>query len=197
VTNSASSFKSGKLIVVSAPSGAGKTTLCTRLLKDVPQLTLSVSSTTRAPRGQERHGVEYFFLSKPEFEKAIADSKFAEHAKVHDHFYGTSREVIEKAWMSGKSVLFVIDVQGAESLKRAYPERTVRIFISPPNLKTLEERLRARGTDDEVTILKRLRNAETEMKQSQHFDHIVVNDDLATAYAQLRAVVAAELGTPT
>src|SRR4051812_45558024 len=109
-----------KLIVISAPSGAGKTTLCHRLLQDFPELVLSISSTTRAPRGTEKHGVEYLFLSKPDFEKQIHAGRFAEWAQVHGNFYGTSKDVIDEAFRSGKSVLLDIDVQGAASLNKAY-----------------------------------------------------------------------------
>jgi guanylate kinase len=183
-------MKTPKLIVLSAPSGAGKTSLCTRLLGDFPNLKLSISSTTRAPRGKERHGVEYFFLSTAEFETEIERGRFAEYAKVHGNYYGTSCDAIESAWKKGQSVLLDIDVQGAASLKRAYPAETVRIFIAPPSMQVLEKRLRARGTDTEETIQKRLKNAQDEMAEMKHFDHIVVNDDFTKAYAELRQLVA-------
>src|SRR3712207_1693695 len=122
-----------KLIVVSAPSGAGKTTLCQKLLADFPErLVLSISSTTRPPRGSEKHGREYFFLSREEFEAEIQAGAFAEWAKVHDNYYGTSRHVIDAAFERGRSVLLDIDVQGAASLAEAYPEATYRVFIAPP-----------------------------------------------------------------
>jgi guanylate kinase len=180
-----------KLIVVSAPSGAGKTTLCQRLLMDFPdRLALSVSSTTRAPRGQERHGKEYFFLTREEFERAIAQGEFAEWALVHGNYYGTSRSAIESAFASGRSVLLDIDVQGAASLARAYGERCYRVFISVPSLDELEARLRGRGTDTEETIQRRLRNAREEIARSREFDLVIVNDSLERAYGELRGAVA-------
>jgi guanylate kinase len=186
-----------KLIVISAPSGAGKTTLCQKLLADFPQLVLSISSTTRAPRGQEKHGVEYFFLTSEEFEKQIQAGRFAEWAKVHGNYYGTSKDVIEKASAEGKSVLLDIDVQGAASLRKAYPGQICCIFIAPPSLEELEQRLRSRGTDTEETIQKRLKNAQKEMSESKSFHHVIVNQDLQRAYSELRAIVARELSGGT
>jgi guanylate kinase len=182
-----------KLIILSAPSGGGKTTLCARLLHDFPELTLSVSSTTRPPRGQERNGREYHFLSREEFESQIQAGRFAEWALVHGNYYGTSRDVIEQAFASAKAVLLDIDVQGAESLRKAYPAEAYTIFISPPDLETLEERLRARGTDREETIQKRLANARQEMLAAPRFHQIIVNDDLERAYAELRLAAEAQL----
>jgi len=177
------------LIVVSAPSGAGKTTLCRKLLLEFPGLTLSISSTTRAPRGSEKHGTEYFFLTKDEFEKQIQQSGFAEWAQVHGNYYGTSKAVIERAFQAGQSVLLDIDVQGAEQLKKSFPEICHRIFISPPTLEELETRLRKRGTDSEESIQKRLKNARQEMVASQTFDHIVVNDSFDRAYSELKSIL--------
>jgi guanylate kinase len=182
-----------KLIVISAPSGAGKTTLCHRLLSDFPELVLSISSTTRAPRGAEKHGIEYLFLSKDEFERQIRAGRFAEWAEVHGNFYGTSKDVIEKAFGAGKSVLLDIDVQGAASLRHAYPRQSCTIFIAPPSLQTLEQRLRARQTDSEQTIQKRVRNAKEEMQRMPEFDQVVVNDQLEAAYAELQAIVRSQL----
>jgi guanylate kinase len=183
----------GHLIVISAPSGAGKTTLCARLLQDFPELVLSISSTTRAPRGQEKHGVEYFFLSRPEFESQIQAGRFAEWALVHGNYYGTSKDVIEKAFASGKSVLLDIDVQGAASLAKSYPKETFRVFISPPSVAELEARLRSRGTDSEETIQKRVKNAEEEMKRLPEFDKVVINDQLDRAYTELRELIRGRL----
>lgn len=182
-----------KLIVISAPSGAGKTTLCHRLLKDFSELTLSISSTTRAPRGSEKHGQEYFFVSKPEFESQIEDGRFAEWALVHGNYYGTSKDVIEKAFAAGKSVLLDIDVQGAESLRKSYPKECYTVFIAPPSLQTLEQRLRARQTDSDETIRKRVRNASEEMKRMGEFHQVVINDQFEPAYAELHAIVEVQL----
>jgi guanylate kinase len=181
--------KTPQLIVLSAPSGAGKTTLCRRLLSDFPELTLSISSTTRSPRGQEQEGREYHFLSRAEFEKQIQSDRFAEWARVHDHYYGTSKDTIELAFRAGKSVLLDIDVQGSESLRKAYGERCFTIFVSPPSLEVLEERLRARGTDSEETIQKRLKNARTEMTEAPRFDKVIVNDQLEQAYLEVKTLV--------
>jgi guanylate kinase len=175
-----------KLIVVSAPSGAGKTTLCERLLKEFPELTLSISSTTRAPRGQERDGKDYYFLSKRVFEEQIRAGRFAEWAEVHGYYYGTSKDTIERTLEQGKSVLLDIDVQGAESLRKSYPKQCLSFFIAPPDLKALEIRLRGRGTDSEETIQKRLRNAIAEMQEAPRFHHCIVNDNLERAYQKLR-----------
>jgi guanylate kinase len=182
-----------RLLVVSAPSGAGKTTLCQRLLRDFPELRLSISSTTRAPRGGEREGVEYFFLARPEFERRAKAGLFAEWAEVHGNLYGTSKEAIDSAFSEGKSVLLDIDVQGAASLRAAYPKESYQVFIAPPSLSILEKRLRARKTDSEETIARRVRNARAEMERMEEFDCVIVNDELETAYAELKVVVAGVL----
>ncbi|OFZ72362.1 MAG: guanylate kinase, partial [Bdellovibrionales bacterium RIFOXYD1_FULL_44_7] len=153
-----------KLIVLSAPSGAGKTTLCSKLLKDFPELELSISTTTRQPRGQEQNGKEYFFTNKEEFETDIAADRFAEWAVVHENYYGTSKRFIEEVFSRNKNVLLDIDVQGAESLRKTYPNECYSFFIAPPSMKVLEKRLRDRKTDSEPVILKRLENAKLEMQ---------------------------------
>lgn len=181
---------SPKLIVVSAPSGAGKTTLCRMLLRDFgDRLVLSISSTTRAPRGNELNGREYFFLSREEFERCIRAGRFAEWALVHSNFYGTSREVIERAFSEGKSVLLDIDVQGAESLARTYAGACHRIFIAPPDLETLELRLRSRATESDEAIQRRIENARAELARQPEFDRTVINDSLDRAYLELRTIV--------
>lgn len=183
-----------KLVILSAPSGGGKTTLCQRLLRDFPVLTLSISSTTRAPRGSERDGVAYHFLTREQFERQIAEGRFAEWANVHGNYYGTSKDVIDRAFTAGQSVLLDIDVQGAESLRRAFPGRQFSVFIAPPSLEVLEQRLRARGTDSEETIRRRLSNAQHEMQDIDRFDYRIVNDDLDRAYQELRDTVERALG---
>lgn len=184
---------SQRLFVISAPSGAGKTTLCRRLLADFPVLTLSISTTTRAPRGSERDGQDYFFVDKDEFERRIAADEFAEWALVHGSYYGTSKKVIREAFAAGKSVLLDIDVQGAESLRRSFPKECISIFVAPPDLAVLEARLRARKTDSEDSIQKRLKNARAEMEEMPKFHRVVVNDELERAYAELRQLVAREV----
>lgn len=177
----------GKLIILSAPSGAGKTTLCARLQTEFRnKVVLSISCTTRAPRANEVEGVHYFFLTKDEFERRIQRDEFAEWAQVHGSYYGTLKKTVEHTLKRGKSVLLDIDVQGAHSLRVAFPGQTVGIFVSPPDLKTLEERLRGRGTDSEETIQKRIRNAKAEIERSSEFDLVLINDDLEGAYRRLK-----------
>jgi guanylate kinase len=178
-----------KLIVISAPSGAGKTTLCQMLLRDFPELELSISSTTRGPRGTEQHGKEYFFLSREAFEQDIQSDLFAEWALVHGNYYGTSKKVVEHCFKNGKSVLLDIDVQGAESIRKSYPDRSLLVFIAPPSMEILEARLRARGTENEAAIQKRLNNSRQEMEKAEIFDHIIVNDQLERAYVELKRLL--------
>lgn len=187
---------SSYLIVISAPSGAGKTTLCKRLLDEFPTVTLSISSTTRPPRGKEKNSVDYFFLTRAEFESKIQAGEFVEWAKVHDNYYGTSKTTLQSALSRGQSVLLDIDVQGADQLKAAFPKDCYRVFISPPNLNELEKRLRARGTDSEETIQTRLKNAQIEMDHAKSFDKIIVNDSLDRAYSELRLFLIHQLQLP-
>ncbi|MEK6578446.1 MAG: guanylate kinase [Bdellovibrionota bacterium] len=186
-----------KLIVISAPSGAGKTTLCNKLLEDFDELVLSISSTTRPPRSNEKHGQHYFFVPKADFEKLISSNGFAEWAQVHDNYYGTSKQTIDQAFAKGKSVLLDIDVQGAASLRKSYPRECVSIFISPPSAAELEKRLRARGTDDEKTIQKRLVNAKKEMDQAHLFNYVLINDALERSYQELATFIHATLRGPS
>lgn len=187
-----------RLIVLSAPSGAGKTTLCQRLLAQHPdQLILSVSTTTRLPRGTEREGVEYFFVTPGEFQARIKKGEFAEWAEVHGNRYGTSKSFLQSAFDQGKSVLLDIDVQGAESLRKAYPDQSILFFISPPSLQELEFRLRARGTDTEESIQMRMANARAEMERLSLFDHVITNDDLERAYEELTRLLIPHFQAPT
>jgi guanylate kinase len=178
------------LIVIAAPSGAGKTTLCKRLLNEFgDQLVLSVSSTTRPARANEIHGRDYFFISKKEFEKDIAAGFFAEWAEVHGHYYGTSKRVIRDAHAAGKSVLLDIDVQGAASLREQYGSECLTVFVAPPSMEELETRLRARAQDSPEVIAKRMKNAAREMARADEFDVQIINDNLNRAYERLREVV--------
>ncbi|MBF0201599.1 MAG: guanylate kinase [Desulfamplus sp.] len=170
----------GTVLVVSAPSGAGKSTLCTMMLNRFPGLSYSISHTTRPPRGNEKSGIDYHFISEEEFKRRIDRNLWAEWAMVHGNFYGTSREMLERSLSRGDNVLLDIDVQGAGQIVKAFPE-AVTIFIMPPSLEVLEERLRKRGTDSEDTIQKRLLNAEAEMAGRDFYKYVVVNDDLADA----------------
>ncbi len=170
----------GRILVVSAPSGAGKSTLCMKTLEKFSDISYSVSHTTRAPRGNEKHGVEYFFISVEEFKKRIDENLWAEWAEVHGNYYGTSFDFIEENVSNGKHLLLEIDVQGAKQIKKVFPE-AVMIFIMPPSIDILEQRLRKRGTDSDDVILKRLANAAGEMDQKSFYEHVIVNDDLAKA----------------
>lgn len=187
------------LLVVSAPSGAGKTTLCERLLAEMPGMERSVSCTTRAPRGNEVDGKDYRFLSPAEFERRLAAGEFLEHATVHGNRYGTLRQPVKEALAAGRSVMLVIDVQGAAQvraaaraaggiLNRAY----VDVFVSPPSLEALRGRLVGRNEDAPAVIEKRLRNAEQEMARQGEYRYRLVNDDLETAYREFKAIVDAE-----
>jgi guanylate kinase len=179
------------LLILSSPSGAGKTTLCGRLRGEFEGLRFSVSHTTRRPRPTEVDGREYHFLDEPTFEQMIRLGAFAEWARVHGHLYGTSKKEIELARAEAEGVLFDIDYQGARQIKAHFPE-AVGVFILPPSLVELERRLRGRGTEDEATTLRRLENAKREIAHYGFFDYIIVNDDIDRAYGKLRAVVLAE-----
>lgn len=186
-------FRNPVLFVISAPSGAGKTTLCQRLLTDFPNIRLSISTTTRAPRGKEVHGADYFFTSREDFEKQIRSDCFIEWALVHGNYYGTSKQVIEDSLNSGNSVLLDIDVHGSKSLKNAFGDRCITIFIAPPSIEELENRLRSRGTDSEASIQQRLQNARVEMEHAKSFDFQLLNDDLEKTYLKLREIIEASV----
>ncbi|HVY48923.1 MAG TPA: guanylate kinase [Minicystis sp.] len=179
------------LLIVSSPSGAGKTTLCGKLRNEFPDLRFSVSHTTRHPRPTEVDGREYHFVDVPTFEQMIRAGAFAEWARVHDHLYGTSLKEIEIARASARGVLFDIDYQGARQIRASLPD-AVCVFILPPSLGELERRLRGRGTEDEPTTLRRLTNAKGEIEHYGFFDYVVVNAEISRAYEQLRSIVYAE-----
>ena len=181
----------GLLIVISAPSGTGKTTLTHMLLKEFPDMEFSVSYTTRKPRPGEVNGKDYFFVDRETFEKMVEEGDFLEWAEVYGNLYGTSKSQVLKALNEGKDILLDIDTQGALQVKKNFPE-AVLIFILPPSFKELERRLRSRGTDDEETIEKRLRIARKEVERAPLYDYIVVNDVLENAYEKLRSIVIAE-----
>ena len=181
----------GLLIVISAPSGTGKTTLCHKLLEEFPNVEFSVSYTTRKPRPGEVNGKDYWFVSREEFMKMVEEGDFLEWAEVYGNLYGTSRSQVLKALNQGKDVLLDIDTQGALQVKRNFPD-AVLIFILPPSLKELERRLRKRGTDDEETIERRLRVAREEIKRARYYDYLIVNDELEVAYSRLKSIISAE-----
>ena len=178
-------------IIISAPSGAGKTTLTHRLLARRPDVGYSVSATTRAPRAGEADGVSYHFLSIGEFEAAVARGEFAEYARVHGNMYGTLRREVRRVLDSGRHVVMDIDVQGAAQFAAAFPD-AVRIFVLPPSGKALIARLRGRKTEDDSTIATRLRDAIGELDAVREFDYVVVNDDIDRAVEQLSCIIDAE-----
>lgn len=186
-------------MVVSAPSGAGKTTLCERLLSDHPNMIRSISCTTRPPRGAEVDGRDYHFLPVEEFNQRVVAGLFLEHATVHGNQYGTLRSNVEDQLKAGRDVLLVIDVQGAASVRQAamsaggiLGRSYVDVFVSPPSLAALRDRLEKRGEDTPEVIERRLSNAQGEMARAGEYQHRVVNDQLAQAYSELRAIVEAE-----
>jgi guanylate kinase len=179
-----------QLLIISAPSGAGKSTLCAKLLARHPDLRLSVSTTTRAPREGEEDGVHYFFVSEAEFGAKLAEGDFLESATVHAHSYGTSRTHVRELTEAGHRVVFDVDVQGAASLDRELGDQAPSVMILPPSMAVLEKRLRGRATDDEATIRRRLNNARGEIDCWPTFGHLIVNDDLDLALADLEAILA-------
>lgn len=181
-------------IALAAPSGGGKTTLCLMLLKKYANTTLSISFTTRAPRGGERDGVEYNFVSKAQFEELIQKKELIEWAKVHGNYYGTSKAFLEKQSAAGKVVLLDIDVQGVESLKATFGQKCLSVFILPPSLDVLENRLRARRTESEEKIQERLSAAKLEIAEAKKFDAQIVNTDLDQSFDELCALVEREVG---
>lgn len=178
----------GKLFILSAPSGAGKTSLARALVESEPNLAFSVSHTTRPPRPGEVHGVHYYFVDAGEFERMARAGEFLEHAVVFGNRYGTARAGIERLLAEGKDILLDIDWQGARAVKAKMPE-AVSIFILPPSRQALEERLRNRGQDTPEVIARRLAQAVQDMRHYGEFDHVVVNDDFQAALADLRAII--------
>ena len=183
-------FRQGIPVVVSAPSGGGKTTLCRRLMEELTGLEFSISHTTRAPRGQEKDGVDYHFVSEAEFKKLIAEDKFLEWAEVHGNYYGSSLDAAREQLAAGRDVLFDIDIQGGYQIKEKMPEALL-IFIVPPSMKILEERLRGRASDAEDVIQKRLKAAREEIEGAVNYSHWIINDDLDCALDTFSSVVVA------
>jgi guanylate kinase len=182
----------GLLLVLSAPSGAGKTTLSHRLVETMPEADFSISATTRPPRGQERDGKDYLFLSPEKFQARIDEGQFVEWAEVYGHRYGTLQKTLDDALEEGRICIFDIDVQGGSTIKSKYPG-AVTVFILPPSMQVLEERLRNRGTDAAPAIAKRLAEANAEIERGTgSYDYLIVNDDLNKAFGDLLAVIRAE-----
>lgn len=178
---------SGSLYIISAPSGAGKTSLVSKLIEMDSHITVSISSTTRPIRPGEENGVNYHFLTIDEFQEKIKQNDFLEHAQVFDNFYGTSKSSVEAQLKAGKDVILEIDWQGAQQVRKLIPE-AISIFILPPSLDELQRRLNGRGTDSEEVIARRMRDAVNEMSHYDEFDYIVINNHFDTALKQLHSI---------
>lgn len=190
--NEPTHLQPGLLLVLSAPSGTGKTTLARRLLAELPDAIFSVSVTTRKPRGREQDGVDYHFVDVAAFQERIERGEFVEWAEVYGHFYGSSQAVVDEARARRGVAIFDIDVQGGLAIKRKQPD-AVLVFVVPPGMDELERRLRERGTDAEDTIRRRMLAARSEIERGiVSYDYIIVNDDFEHAYRDLHAVVIAE-----
>jgi len=183
------SERRGRLYVITAPSGAGKTSLVRALMEKEPGLGFSISCTTRRPRPNEVHGRDYFFVSHEEFARMVEAGEFLEHAQVFDNRYGTPRAQVEQALAAGHSLILEIDWQGARQVRAAMPE-CVSVFVLPPSQPELERRLRGRGTDAEEVVQRRLRDAAADMAHWSEFDYVVVNDEFGRAVEELHAIVA-------
>ncbi len=191
------SFNTDKLIVFSAPSGSGKTTIVRHLLEqtDLP-LAFSISATTRTPRGAEKNGEDYYFLNEETFKTKIRKKEFLEYEEVYKGlFYGTLESEVKRLWSENKAVLFDIDVMGGISIKNSFPNKTLTVFVQPPSIETLERRLKLRNTDNEKTLQVRLNKAQQELDQADRFDKIIINDDLATTLSETEELVRAFLST--
>lgn len=182
---------SNKVVIFSAPSGAGKSTIVNHLLGIHPELEFSISATSRAPRGQEQHGVEYYFYTADEFRRMIEENKFVEHEEVYPgSFYGTLKSEVERIWAKGNTIIFDIDVQGGVNLKRIFGDQAFSVFIQAPSVEILRERLIGRGTDTAEAIEKRVAKAASEMEfAAGKFDYTLVNDDLATALNEAERII--------
>lgn len=180
--------KKGAILILSGPSGCGKSTLLKEVYKDIDDYYFSISTTTREIRAGEEHGVDYYFVSKEEFEKDISEGNFLEYANVHGNYYGTSLKPIMKALHEGKLVIFDIDVQGHKIVRKKLNEVITSVFITTPSLKVLETRLKNRQTDSNEVIEKRILNAKEEIKSFLKYDYLIINDDLKEASKQLVSI---------
>ena len=180
----------GKLYIISAPSGAGKTSLVKQLITEVDQLVVSVSHTTRSMRNGETHGSDYFFVSVDEFKSMIENQAFLEHAQVFDNFYGTAQKTVEDNLAQGRDVILEIDWQGAQQVRKMLPD-SLSIFILPPSIEILKQRLQNRAQDNDEVIERRMRDAVTEMSHYPEFDYLIVNDDFKLALDQLKSIIIA------
>ncbi len=183
--------KKGMIIIVSAPSGAGKTSICDALIESDKNIVYSVSTTTREPRKGEKNGKEYYFVNDSDFKKMVKEKMFVEWAKVHDHFYGTSKKVLEQTISKGKDILLDIDVQGAVKIKKQY-KNALMIFITTPTLKVLKERLIKRNKDSLEVIKTRVENAKRELTYLPKYDYLILNDKLDESIKQAKSIICAE-----
>jgi len=185
------------MVIFSAPSGAGKSTLVQYLIPRFPQLSFSISATSRAPRGEEREGREYYFLSRSEFLQKAKNHEFLEWEEVYkDTYYGTLASEIERLWDQGKTVIFDIDVEGSINLKKRFKERALAVFIQSPSIEILSQRLQKRQTDSEEKIAERIAKARLEMTRATEFDTIIINDDLKTAQLKAEEILSDFLNKP-
>ncbi len=181
--------KRGRLIVISAPSGSGKTTIARAIMQKYPRMLFSVSATTRPPRVGEVNGKDYFFLSRDEFQKRVKEGDLVEWEEIYGNYYGTLKSEVDRALGRGAIMLFDVDVKGALSIKRTYPDDSLLIFIRPPSFEVLKERLLNRKTEDEATIRRRLDRVPMELDKGNEFDWQVVNDDLQTAINKVDEII--------
>lgn len=179
-----------KAVIFSAPSGSGKSTIVSHILKLHPELKFSVSAASRAPRGDEKNGVAYWFISADEFRKRIGDNEFVEYEEVYPgSFYGTLKSEVERIWDNGDAIIFDVDVKGGVNLKKYFGDRALSVFIQAPSVEVLRQRLVSRATDSPEAIERRVAKAAEEMTYADKFDHIIVNDDLQKAYADAEKLV--------
>jgi len=185
----------GKILIFSAPSGSGKSTLVNHLLSLGIPLGFSISATSRAPRGAEQHGKEYYFLSVEDFRQRVANDEFVEYEEVYEGcFYGTLKSELDRVWSEGKCIVFDVDVVGGVNIKKMFGDKALSIFVQPPSVDELRRRLEGRGTDSKEKIEQRLAKAEYELGFASQFDKVIINDDLARAKSDVEAVVKAFLG---
>lgn len=179
-----------KMIIITAPSGAGKTTIVKHLLEVIPNMAFSISATTRDPRPHETNGKEYYFISHDEFLKKVQEGQFIEYEEVYENqYYGTLKSEVDRIWAEGKSVIFDIDVKGALNLKKIYGDAALSIFIKPPSFKVLEDRLKNRKTENKTSLAKRIKRAKFELSFESEFDQVLINDILENSFSEGEKIV--------